>query len=138
MHKLSITRTLLPGFCQGPALILDQPLSFWGGINPDDGTIIDVHHPQHGLCIKDSILFIPGIRGSTAAPGAFLETLFKGNAAQAIVLTEHDIATIIAATTFNFIAQSSLIIVECFEMEIAINTGQIVSIDTAKNSLVAC
>jgi predicted aconitase with swiveling domain len=117
---------------------LDQPLSFWGGINPDDGTIIDIHHPQHGLCIKNSILFIPGMRGSTAASGAFLETLFKGNAAQAVVLTRPEIATIIAATTFNFITQSSLIIVECFETEITVNTGQIVSIDTAKNSLVAC
>ena len=40
------TTVLNPGQCRARALVLDEPLSFWGGFDPADGTIVDRHHPQ--------------------------------------------------------------------------------------------
>ena len=40
-------RVLVSGQASGPAMVLAETLSFWGGFNPINGEIIDVHHPQH-------------------------------------------------------------------------------------------
>ena len=48
---------------KGEALILTQPISFWGGVDPKTGRIADVRHPQHGQCIADRVLFLPGTIG---------------------------------------------------------------------------
>ena len=32
----------------GRALVLDEPLSLWGGMDPATGEVIDAHHPQRG------------------------------------------------------------------------------------------
>ncbi len=39
---------LVPGLAgAGEALVLTAPISFWGGVDPRTGLIIDVSHPQH-------------------------------------------------------------------------------------------
>ena len=40
------------GMAQGPVLLLDEPLSFWGAFDPRSGTIIDIHHPQGAKASK--------------------------------------------------------------------------------------
>jgi predicted aconitase with swiveling domain len=89
---------LMPGEAEGELLRLDQPLSFWGGVDPASGTIIDVHHPQRGYCIRGRILLLPGARGSTAGPGALLETICAGNGPCGILLTASDTVCVIAVT----------------------------------------
>ena len=42
----STTVSSFPGRATGAALPLRQALSFWGGVDPADGRIIDPHHPQ--------------------------------------------------------------------------------------------
>ena len=39
---------LVPGAAAGPVVCCDEGLSFWGGVDPDTGRIIDAHHPNHG------------------------------------------------------------------------------------------
>ena len=41
-------RTLVAGTAEGSALVLDEPLSLWGGLDPRTGEIVDVRHPQRG------------------------------------------------------------------------------------------
>lgn len=89
---------LMPGEAEGELLCLDQPISFWGGVDPGSGTIIDVHHPQRGRCIRDRILLLPGTRGSTAGPGALLEAICAGNGPCGILLTARDTVCVIAVT----------------------------------------
>ena len=45
---VSTSRVLFPGRASGRAWPLRQPLSFWGGVDPANGQIIDTHHPQMG------------------------------------------------------------------------------------------
>jgi predicted aconitase with swiveling domain len=87
---------LLPGDAEGDLLWLDEPISFWGGIDPATGNIVDVHHPQLGACIRDRVIALPGTRGSTAGPGALLEAILAGNGPRAIILTMPDTACVVA------------------------------------------
>lgn len=84
-------RILLPGRAVGPAMVLDDTLSFWGGFNPVNGEIIDVHHPQFRQRVGGSILFIPQSRGSAGTPGGIAETLRNGSGPLAFVLGEPDV-----------------------------------------------
>ena len=38
-------------------------LSFWGGVSPKTGDVIDRHHPLNGLSLKGKILALPSGRG---------------------------------------------------------------------------
>jgi len=82
---------LISGEASGPALVLDESLSFWGGFDPSGGEIIDVHHPQHGQKVAGKILFIPRSKGSAGTPGGIAETLRNGSGPLAFVLGERDV-----------------------------------------------
>jgi predicted aconitase with swiveling domain len=83
-------RTLVPGEAHGPALVLTEPLSFWGGLDPATGVIIDVHHPQRGAVITGTVLVMPGGRGSSSSSSVLAEAIRAGTAPAAIVLAEPD------------------------------------------------
>ena len=84
-------RVLVAGSAEGPALLLDDPLSFWGGFDPRNGEIIDVHHPQYGGRTAGTVMFIPQSRGSAGTPGAIAEALRNGNGPAAFVLAKTDL-----------------------------------------------
>lgn len=82
---------LVPGpAAQGKGLVLSKPISFWGGVDPRTGRIIDVRHPQHGLEICGHVLFLPGTIGSSSASAVLLELVHAGRAPAAIVLHQVD------------------------------------------------
>ena len=81
---------IVPGFAEGPCLVLGEPLSWWGGIDPRDGTIIDRHHPQHGLQTSGRVLVLPGGRGSSGGSGVLAESIRLGTAPAALVLGNID------------------------------------------------
>lgn len=87
---------LVSGEASGPLLKLRESISFWGGLDPASGKIIDVQHPDEGQCIKGTILLLPGIRGSTAAPGALLECIHAGCGPSALILVESDPTPLVA------------------------------------------
>ena len=62
--------TILTGSASGPVLASREGLSFWGGIDPATGRIIDAHHPLHGASILGKILLLPTTRGSCTGSGA--------------------------------------------------------------------
>jgi predicted aconitase with swiveling domain len=74
----------------GPALVLSAPISFWGGVDPKSGTIVDVRHPEHGQTIAGRVLFLPGTIGSSSASAVLMELVHNGNAPAALVLHEPD------------------------------------------------
>jgi predicted aconitase with swiveling domain len=91
------SRVLKQGIASGLVLALDEPLSFWGAFEPRSGIIIDVHHPQRGACVKDTILMMRESRGSGSAPGALAEAIRLGTAPVAIILIAPDINLAIGA-----------------------------------------
>jgi predicted aconitase with swiveling domain len=87
---MSESRTLVAGRASGLVLVLDEPLSFWGGLDPETGELIDTHHPQRGAVLTDRILLMPAGRGSSSSSYVLAEAIRAGTAPAAIVLGEED------------------------------------------------
>ena len=78
-------------------LSLSEPLSFWGGIDPQTGLIIDASHPQVGESISGKILRMPHSRGSSSSPSVLAESLRLGTGPAAIVLDRPDPMVVLGA-----------------------------------------
>ncbi len=74
----------------GEGLVLTAPISFWGGVDPRTGEIIDVRHPECGANIAGKVLFIPATVGSSTASTILLELVHGRKAPAALVLHEAD------------------------------------------------
>ena len=90
-------RVLFPGRATGAALLLRQALSFWGGVDPADGRIIDPHHPQFGESVTGRVLVMPSGRGSSSSSSVLAESLRLGTGPAAIVLSEPDVIISVGA-----------------------------------------
>jgi uncharacterized protein len=75
---------------EGPWLKLAAPISFWGGVDPKTGMIIDARHPDNGTCITGTILVMPGTIGSSSASAVLLELVRARIAPAAILMPEPD------------------------------------------------
>ncbi len=97
--------SILGGQASGPVIATQEPLSFWGGVDPATGCIIDVHHPLHGRCITGAVLMMPSTRGSCTGSGVLLDLALTGRAPAALVFSEpEDVVTLgalIAAGMFD-------------------------------------
>lgn len=74
----------------GDALVLGAPISFWGGVDPFTGDIIDARHPDRGQNISGKVLALPGTIGSSSASAVLLELVRTHRAPAAIILHEPD------------------------------------------------
>jgi predicted aconitase with swiveling domain len=83
-------RTLAPGSARGLVLVLDEPLSFWGGIDAKTGTIIDPRHPQAGASVAGRVLVMSSGRGSSSSSSVLAEAIRLGTAPAAVVLEDGD------------------------------------------------
>ncbi len=105
MSDLIEANVLVPGSAQGQALLLTETLSFWGGFNPDNGEIIDIHHPQFQQRVTGKILFLAESRGSAGTPGGIAENLRNGMGPIAFVLGERDVNIAIGVMVANQLYQ---------------------------------
>jgi len=88
---------LVPGAASGPILRLDEPLSFWGGLDSATGTIIDRLHPQRGANVAGRILMMPCGRGSSSGSATLAEALRLGKGPAAILMLERDAIVVVGA-----------------------------------------
>lgn len=123
-------RILAPGSGAGDALVLDEPLSLWGGVDPADGRIIDVHHPQHGANVAGRVLVMPGGRGSSSSSSVLAEAVRLGTAPAAILLGEADLILAIGAAVASELYGRALPIVQLETRHLAaITDGATLAID---------
>lgn len=98
-------RSYAPGKAEGPALVLREAVSFWGGIDVDSGRIIDRSHSDAGRSVTGAVVVMPGGRGSSSSSSILAEMLRKGTAPAAIVLTVADpilpVGSIVAASLYG-------------------------------------
>lgn len=86
---LSFTgRSLVPGCAQAALLHADVGLSFWGGVDPFSGEVIDCHHPLSGQVIAGKVVAIPSGRGSCTGSSVLLELILNGHAPAALVFAD--------------------------------------------------
>ena len=81
-------RKVVGGYAAGEALVTNDTISGWGGINPMTGTVIETRHELRGQTFKDKILVFPGAKGSSGWSAAFHLTRLTGTAPKALVFNE--------------------------------------------------
>ncbi len=89
-RQVAAGRVLVAGTASGPMLRLVEPLSFWGGVDPASGEIIDRRHPHCGASVRGRVLVLPWGRGSSSSSSVLLEGVRLKTAPVAIVLRELD------------------------------------------------
>lgn len=78
------------GKASGRLFASNIELSFWGGVNPQTGEIIDRHHTLSGQYLQDSILAIPSGRGSCSGSGVMLELLLNEKGPKAVLFERRE------------------------------------------------
>ncbi len=81
---------MVDGAASGMALVTGTPLSFWGGVDPYTGEMIDRRHPLEGASIAESHSGVAIGRGSCSASGVMLESISNGTAPAGIIVSEID------------------------------------------------
>jgi predicted aconitase with swiveling domain len=81
---------VVAGSARGEAVAADVPLSFWGGVDPETGMVIDRRHPLSGYLATGRVLVIPSGRGSCSGSGVLLEAIHNGTAPAAIITSRLD------------------------------------------------
>ncbi|MEL7105037.1 MAG: aconitase X [Pseudomonadota bacterium] len=79
---------IVPSDTMGEVVLCRPGLSFWGGVDPNTGVVIDAHHPLHGQCLAGKIVLMPTSRGSCSGSGVLLELALNGHAPAALVFCE--------------------------------------------------
>jgi len=89
------------GVCRGTALVSEKPISFLGGVDPNNGVIIEKNHDLNGKCIKDKILCFPHGHGSTVGSYVMYALAKNGVAPKAILNETADPVVVVGAVLAN-------------------------------------
>jgi predicted aconitase with swiveling domain len=94
---------LVEGMASGALLKLTEPLSLWGGVDLQTGSIVDASHPQRGAAVADRLLAMPGSRGSSSSSSALVELARAGMAPAGIITTRSDPILTIGALVADYL-----------------------------------
>jgi predicted aconitase with swiveling domain len=81
-------RKVVGGFAEGEALVTNDRISGWGGIDPRTGTIIETRHELRGQSFKGKVLVFPGAKGSSGWSNQFHLARLTGAAPAAMLFNE--------------------------------------------------
>jgi len=87
-------RLINKGKAEGDALVSKDPISFYGGVDPETGVVSDKDSDIDGECISGKILVFPYGKGSTVAPYTIYQLKKNGKAPLAMINKEAE--TIVA------------------------------------------
>jgi len=87
-------RMISPGKARGEAIVSRAPMSFYGGIDPKTGVVIEKGHELGGQCVKDKILVFPQGKGSTV--GSYVIYGLKKNGVSPAAIVNKETETIVA------------------------------------------
>ena len=90
MEKTLIGRPVVAGSAEGGAVVSRQPLSFWGGLNPATGEIIDRRHERSGTVVTGKVFVFPQGKGSSTGSAVLMEGIKAGTAPAAIINVKVD------------------------------------------------
>ncbi|MCX8200235.1 MAG: DUF126 domain-containing protein [Candidatus Micrarchaeota archaeon] len=87
-------RKISPGTASGDVLVSRDPISFYGGIDPNTGVIVEKGHCLEGKCIAGKILVFPHGKGSTV--GSYTLYRMKKNGVAPAAIINEEAETIVA------------------------------------------
>jgi hypothetical protein len=87
-------RIIYKGKAEGEALVTSMPISFYGGVDPNTGVVIEKGHELMGQSVKGKILVFPQGKGSTV--GSYTLYRMKKNGVAPVGMINKECETIIA------------------------------------------
>ena len=87
-------RIIYKGKAEGEALATTQPISFYGGVDPNTGIVIEKGHELQGISVKNRILVFPQGKGSTV--GSYTLYRLKKSGAAPAGIVNRECETIVA------------------------------------------
>jgi len=85
LERILIGKVVVAGSAEGTALVSKEALSFWGGICPRTGRIIDQRHELTGTIATGKVFVFPQGKGSSTSSATLAEAIRKGVAPAAII-----------------------------------------------------
>jgi len=127
-------RPVVRGVVEGEALVTSQPISFWGGVDPRTGVVIDKRHELYGESVAGRVLVFPYAKGSVSATTVLLEAVRCGSAPVAMVNIETDPVVAVAALLAEKLYGKTIPIVDRPEVNPleVIRTGHIVRVNAVE------
>jgi predicted aconitase with swiveling domain len=86
-------RKIYPGIASGEALVTSMGISFFGGVDPDTGIVVEKGHELAGQSISGKVLVFPTGKGSTVGSYTLYRLKRNGVAPAAIVNRECETIT---------------------------------------------
>jgi hypothetical protein len=87
-------RIIYKGKAEGIALVTSQPISFYGGVDPNTGVVIEKGHELQGQSVKGKILVFPTGKGSTV--GSYTLYRMKKNSTAPAGMINRECETVVA------------------------------------------
>jgi predicted aconitase with swiveling domain len=87
-------RIISKGSVQEEALVTSQPISFYGGVDPNTGEVIEKGHELQGKSVKGKILVFPNGKGSTV--GSYTLYRMKKNGVAPAGMINEECETVVA------------------------------------------
>lgn len=85
MERRVGSRPVVPAVASGLVVRSQAPLSFWGGVDPETGVIVDRHHDRCGVAIAGCVFVFPEEKGSSTASAVLVELVRNGHAPAALI-----------------------------------------------------
>ena len=86
-------RTIYSGTVKGEALVTSMGISFYGGVDPDTGIVVEKDHELEGQSISGKILIFPTGKGSTVGSYTLYRLKHNDKAPAAIINAECETIT---------------------------------------------
>ncbi len=80
-----VGRTIFEGRAEGEALVSSSPMSFYGGVDPESGEVVEKGHELYGQSVRGKVLVFPSGKGSTVGSYVLYRLKKNGAAPKAIV-----------------------------------------------------
>ena len=137
MAKILKCRSLVAGHGRGEILTTEQSISFWGGVDPATGMMIDPRHELFDQCITAKVLAFPHGKGSAAAPLVLLELAKQATAPAAMINIETD-ALLVAGPIISkhFYGTTIPVVALARETFDRLQTGQVATVDGVRGEIV--
>jgi len=90
-------RIISRGSGEGEALATSQPISFYGGVDPNTGEIIEKGHELQGKSVKGKVLVFPNGKGSTVGSYTLYRMKKNGMAPAGIINKECETVVAVGA-----------------------------------------
>ena len=94
-------RIIKYGEVEGEAIVSTEPIGFLGGVDPENGIVIEKGHSLEGKSIKGKILIFPTGKGSTVGSYVLYRMKKNGVAPLAIINEECEPITAVGAIISN-------------------------------------